>query len=518
MTTEREGDPLVRLHGIVRRFGPVTALDHAKLDLRAGEIHGVLGENGAGKSTLLNVLGGMLQPDAGTISWEGRPVEIQTPRFAWSLGIGLVHQHFKLVPRLTVLENLALGRRDARAAWRLGWSELRATATRWMDRTGLSVPLDSHVEELGVGDRQRVEILKALLREPRLLVLDEPTAVLAPAEVDRLFDILRGLARDGTGIAVVAHKLDEVLAIADRVTVLRRGATVLEAARSDVDANVLAQAMIGESASDLLSPGESETAGLRAESVAVAPEAPAPGGEAVVVRAGGVTVQDSGDRALLNDVSLQVSRGEVVGIAGIEGNGQRELALVLAGRVSVESGSLDLPAGVGFIPQDRTSEGLALPMDLVENIALAVQRDPAFRRGPFLDWDAIHARAEEIRDRFSVASDGVDTSAASLSGGNQQRVVVGRELRMASDLLVAENPTRGLDVAATAFVHSEIRSLVRGPRPPGVVLISTDLDEVLTLADRLFVLARGRLVSIPDSDRTREAVGQAMLLGAGAAS
>lgn len=493
---------LAGLDGIVRRFGPVTALDGADLEVRAGEVHGVLGENGAGKSTLLAILGGMLRADAGTLTLRGRPTTLRSPREAWANGIGLVHQHFKLVRRLTVLENLALGRRGASGGWRLPLREVGERAVELMAQVGLSVDLRDVVEDLGVGDRQRVEILKALLREPTLLILDEPTAVLSPPEVEKLLALLRSLASDGRAVVLVTHKLDEALSICDHVTVLRRGRTVLSARRSEVDVEVLTRAMVG---SELPSGSRATSRSGKSDGEVVA--------RLRDVRAKGPTGVEA-----LRGVSLEIRRGEIVGVAGVEGNGQRELALVLAGRAEPASGDLEIPRGIGFIPQDRTSEGLALDFDLVENVALAVHRDGFFRSGPLLKWRAIRTRAERLRTEFAVQAADTTVRAGALSGGNQQRLVVGRELSLATDLLVAENPTRGLDVVATDFVHRQMRDVViAGPATAevaaAVVLISTDLDEVLALSDRLFVMVQGRLTEVPPDERTRAGVG-ALMLGA----
>jgi simple sugar transport system ATP-binding protein len=489
-----------RLTGIVRRFGRVLALDGAELDVRPAEVHAVLGENGAGKSTLLGILGGMLRPDEGRVEIGGSEVVLRSPRDAWARGVGLVHQHFTLVPALTVLENLALGQRSAAGGWRIPYERVRRTALDLMRRTGLEVRLDGRVEELGVGERQRIEILKTLLRDPPVLALDEPTAVLTPGEVESLFTLLRSLAVEGRAVILVAHKIDEVLSVADRVTVLRHGRTVLSAARGEVDAPTLIAALVGD---DRHVDDAVETTGR-----------PAVRSGEPIATLEDVIVHDTSGRRALDGVSLGVHRGEIVGVAGVEGNGQRELALVLAGRRPPDEGTARLPAGIGFIPQDRAREGLIGDFDLVENVALALHDDDRFGRGPLLDWGKVRMRAEEVRSRFGIRAPGVDTVARALSGGNQQRLVVGRELALASDLLVAENPTRGLDVAATAFVHAELRRLTRAERGPGVVLVSTDLDEVLKLADRMLVMTRGRLVAVPAKHPTREEIGRLMLGGA----
>jgi general nucleoside transport system ATP-binding protein len=486
-----------RLSGIVRRFGRVVALDGADLSVRPGEVHAVLGENGAGKSTLLGILGGVQRPDEGRVEIGGVAVNLRSPRDAWAHGVGLVHQHFTLVPALTVLENLALGRRSAAGGWRIPYAPVEEAALALFRRTGLHVSLKALVEELGVGERQRVEILKTLLRDPPILVLDEPTAVLSPGEVDSLFDLLRDLASEGRAVVLVAHKIGEVLRVADRVTVLRRGRTVLSAPRSEVEEAKLVTAMVGPERVRLLAADRS---------------APRHAGDAVAALED-VGIRDRMGRPALDGVSLTVRRGEIVGVAGVDGNGQRELALVLAGRRRPDSGVARLPTGIGFIPQDRTREGLIGDFDIVENVALALHDDERYGRGPLLRWSAIRALAEEIREAFEIRAPSVEVRGRTLSGGNQQRLVVGRELALARDLLVAESPTRGLDVRSTAFVHSELERLARMEWGPGIVLISTDLDEVLTLADRVVVMTRGRVVVPLEAHPTREQVGASMLGG-----
>ena len=501
---------LARLDGITRHFGHVKALDSANLEIHSGEIHGILGENGAGKTTLLNILGGIIHPDVGFVEVGGSRVRLQSARAAWKMGIGLVHQHFTLVPGLSVLENLALGRRHRGHRWILHLKEIRKEAIQLSKITGLTVPLEASIEQLGVGDRQRIEILKALLRDPQLLVLDEPTAVLAPAEIDQLFRLLRSLAEEGRAVVLVAHKLDEILSITDRVTVLRQGRTVMTAARADVDIAILTDAMVGPSSRDgevpttpdvLSAPCQNSDGSAQNRELSNRP----------VARLKGITVYSPQGGIALQDVGLEVLSGEVIGIAGVEGNGQRELALVLSGRQEVASGKLDIPEHVGFIPQDRNREGLAADFDLTENVALALHRDPKFRLGPLLRWSLIELQAAEIWSRFKVRSSGRRTLARELSGGNQQRLVVGRELSQLPELLIAENPTRGLDFTATAFGREELKRLAHDTAA-GVVLISTDLDEILEVADRVFVILRGKLTPVPSVHDSRETVG-AMMLG-----
>lgn len=490
----------VQVLGLSKRFGPVSALNGARLTAHAGEVHGVLGENGAGKTTLLSVLAGLVAPDAGEIRIEGEPVEIPSPREARRLGVGMVHQHFALVPRLTVVENLMLG--WPRSLLSLPTHEVTRRAARMAEETGLRVPLDAPVELLGVGERQRVEILKVLLQEPRILVLDEPTAVLTPPEVDGLLALVRGLAEAGTAVLMVAHKLDEILAVAHRVTVLRRGETVLEARRDEVDAPALARAMVGTEAAGMV---------LHLKEAGARDTTRVPAGEPVA-RLEGVVAKDAAGRERLTGVSLEVRPGEIVGIAGVEGNGQRELARVLAGEMVPTAGIVRLPAEPAFIPQDRRAEGLVEDFDLTENLALRLHRWAEVRKGPFLDWAALRARTVRAMETFSVRAPGAGVRAGTLSGGNQQRVVLARELEGDPEFVVAENPTRGLDVAGESFVHATLRRLRDRPEnPAGVVLVSTDLDEVLALADRFFVMVRGRLEAVEPGPDLRERLGARML-------
>jgi len=485
----------VELDGIAKRFGRVQALRQATLRVRHGEVHAVLGENGAGKTTLLSILSGLITPDQGRLSVQGRETRLASPRDAWSVGVGMVHQHFALIPRLSVLENLMLGRRSRAGGWGLDRDATRQAAKQLAGETGLAVPLDTPVEELGVGERQRVEIVRVLLRDPQILVLDEPTAVLAPAEVSQLFGLLRRFADEGRAVVMVAHKLDEVLAVGDRFTVLRRGETVLEgAARSDVDASTLAQAMLGGAGIALPASGRGTSRSEMTEPVATL---------------SGVTVAPERGSAGLDQVTLQIRRGEVVGVAGVEGNGQHELALILAGRRSADRGEVQAPQVCGYIAEDRATLGLISEFSITENLALRLREMPQFRRGPWLRWNRLRARARQALQEFSIRAPGPRTLVSALSGGNQQRVVVARELHGDPPLIVAENPTRGLDVAAAGFVLTTLRE--RAEAGAGVVLFSTDLDEVLTHADRVVVLVRGRLSEVPPEECTREGVGRRML-------
>lgn len=505
------GGAAVEMRSVSKRFGSVEALADASLSACPGEVHALLGENGAGKTTLMRVLCGTLRPDGGEVLVEGRRLRPGGMRATAAAGVGMVHQHFTLVPSLTVAENVALGTREG-GGFRLALERVHARLAELECVTGLPVDPGAAVAGLSVGVKQRVEILKVLYRDPRVLVLDEPTTVLGPQEVDWLFGVLRSLVEDGRTVLLIGHKLDEILRVADRVTVLRRGRTVLAEAREAVDAPGLARAMIGRETTPAAPPARGET------------------GERVA-RLEAVDVRGDDGRTAVRDVTVAVHRGEIVGIGGVEGNGQRELALVLSGRLRPSAGTADLPATVSLIPQDRSAGGLVPDFDLAENTALAFHDDGAHRRGPLIDWAAMRRTAREIVTGFDVRVPGLRATAQTLSGGNRQKLLVGRELARAPDLLVAENPMRGLDIAAAAFLRDKLVELKGGGpwvekgggtggrpahAPPGIVLFSTDLDEVLDLADRVFVLVRGRLIAVPDEERNPAGMGRLMLGSEGA--
>ena len=499
MNTHGSVSSAARLRGVTRRFGPVTALDGVSFDLVPGEIHGLLGENGAGKTTLARILGGLLVPDRGRVEIGGRAVALRSARDARALGVAMVHQHFSLVPRFTGLENVALFDGGA-------WTGRGSAARGYRDRVearagelGLEVELDVPVGGLGVGARQRIEILKALMSDTRVLLLDEPTAVLGPREVDGLFAVLKEVAAAATAIVLVAHKLDEVLAAADRVTVLRRGRWVLTEDAASVSAGGLAEAMVGGAVGGI-GGGAAGTGRRRAR-----------GDGGPVAALEGVTVTRDGEPALRN-VTLEVRRGEVLGIAGVDGNGQRTLAAVLAGIRTPDEGVATLPGEVGWIPQDRGEEGLVNDFTITGNVALALHGKAAYRKGPWFDWGGVEETAGSLMREMDVRAESPDATAGTLSGGNQQRVVAGREFLRSAEMLVAESPTRGLDVKATVAVRARIAELAgSGKPPPAVVLISTDLDEILELSDRIAVMVRGRLVVVPPDRHDRVSLGELML-------
>jgi len=494
--------PVVELVGITKRFPGVVANRDVSLRVDAGEVHAVVGENGAGKSTLMKIMYGMQRPDEGTINVDGLPVRFAGPADAIAAGIGMVHQHFMLADNLTVLENVVLGAEPTRRG-RLDRPAARTRIRELSGQYGLGVDPDVLVEHLGVGDRQRVEILKVLYRGARVIVFDEPTAVLVPQEVDALFASLVGLRAQGLAVVFISHKLDEVLRVADTVTVLRAGTTVGTVPAVGTTAKQLARLMVGR---DLPSPQTRDSTVTTVVELAVEH----------------LTVRNPDGRTIVDDVSLQVHRGEVVGIAGVEGNGQVELVEALLGlraaTGSVRLGERDITgwstrrrreAGIGFIPEDRQRQGLLLSASLWENRVLGHQGQRPARRGPWIDRRAARTDTERIVREYGVQTPGVLVPVFALSGGNQQKLVVGREMSSDPTLLVASHPTRGVDVGAQAAVWDHLRTA----RAAGlaVLLVSADLEELIGLSDVLLVMLRGRLVARLDpAHATPELLGEAM--------
>ena len=477
----------IELIGITKRFPGVVANDDINLAVAEGEIHAICGENGAGKSTLMKILYGMQPPDEGTIKIRGQAVELGSPAQAIELGIGMVHQHFMLADQLTVLENVILGAEPMRSFGRIDFEAGRKHLDEVGRAYGLDINADDMVETLEIGERQRVEIIKVLYRGAQILILDEPTAVLVPQEVDELFRNIRELKASGATILFIDHKLDEVLAIADTITVLRQGRTVGTAKPGEVTAADLAEMMIG---SELPTPD--------AGASTVTDEA------ALVVA--DLTVSD-GERPVVNDVSLSVHRGEIVGIAGVEGNGQTELVNAIIGIEAPASGTITMlgrdvthqsvrqrrEMGLGYVPQDRHRDGLLLAAALWENTALGHQTKAPYSRGPWLNRSGMRDRADQIQADFDVRTPNIDVAAHALSGGNQQKLILGREMVAGPAVLIANHPTRGIDVGAQAAVWDDIREA----RAQGLatLLVSADLDELIGLSDTIVVMLRGRLVA-----------------------
>jgi general nucleoside transport system ATP-binding protein len=487
--------PVLELAGIHKRFGHVEALRGADFVLAGGEVQALLGENGAGKTTLMHIAYGITRPDAGEVSLDGVRRTVASPGQARSLGIGMVHQHFTTVPALTVAENIALA-----AGWSGPPSQLESRAEALSQELALPLEPGQWAGRLSVVLKQRLEIVKALAAGPRILLLDEPTAVLAPTEAEELLLFVRRFAQAGGSAVLITHKLDEALRAADRVTVLRQGAVTQTGPVAAQTVESLARAMIG-AAPDL--PLASVPASPRRSSQASGP---------VLVRLEALEVsRESGYGIAVRRAALVVRAGEIVGVAAVEGNGHRELLRAVAGRLSPLRGRLEVAGPVAFIPEDRTSAGLIPELSLTENIALGLTHQAPWLRKGRIRWREARSRTAELIGEFEIVAGGPDVKASSLSGGNQQKLVLARELSRNPSVLVAENPSRGLDVSSTAAVHARIRAAAAAG---GAVLFhSNDLDEVLQLAHRVVVMARGTLTEVPSS-ATRSEIGTMMLRAA----
>ncbi|MEU6809206.1 ABC transporter ATP-binding protein [Streptomyces sp. NPDC046831] len=516
----------VELAGITKRFPGVVANHDIHLTVRKGTVHALVGENGAGKSTLMKILYGMQKPDEGTIAVDGEHVSFGSPADAIARGIGMVHQHFMLADNLTVLENVVLG---SEKLYGIGGGA-RKKIKEISDRYGLGVRPDALVEDLGVADRQRVEILKVLYRGARTLILDEPTAVLVPQEVDALFANLRELKSEGLSVIFISHKLGEVLSVADDITVIRRGTTVGTAVPSETTPRQLAEMMVG---SELPTPETAESTVtdrpvIEVRNLTVHATGGPSLGEFAEPSATGLLTEDTaesgaGVRRVLDDVTFTIHAGEVMGIAGVEGNGQTELIDALIGLKAADSGSIlflgeDITAwptrrrrenGVGYIPEDRHRHGLLLEAPLWENRILGHVTERPNARGFWLDPKGAQADTRRIVEAYDVRTPGIDVTAASLSGGNQQKLIVGREMSHSPKFLIAAHPTRGVDVGAQAAIWDHIRAARR--EGLAVLLISADLDELIGLSDTLRVIYNGRLVADADPAAvTPEELGSAM--------
>jgi simple sugar transport system ATP-binding protein len=491
------------LRGITKRFGALVANNHIDLTVEPGEIHALLGENGAGKSTLMNVLYGLLQPDEGEILVDGVVTKIHRPSDAIAAGIGMVHQHFMLVPVFTVADNVMLGTERTRGFLRfLNRSAARKLVLDVSRRYGLPVNPDAVIEDLPVGVQQRVEIVKALTRDVDLLILDEPTAVLTPQETDELLDVMRRLKEAGKSIVFITHKLREVKAIADRITVIRRGA-VVGTARPDASEDDLATMMVG-----------------RAMQLQVVKQPATPGDTVLTIR--GLTVADERGHLAVDNVDLEVRAGEVLGLAGVQGNGQTELVEAIMalrpaarGDVTVAGKSLAgrttaqiLAAGIGYIPEDRSVDGLVREFTVAENLVLDVYHQRPYASGLALHHDAIATSADKLVRDYDIRTPSPTATVSTLSGGNQQKVIVAREVSRPLKVLVAAQPTRGVDVGSTQFIHSQV--IAARDTGSAVLLVSSELDEIVALADRIAVMYRGKVLAIVDADTPREQLGLLM--------
>jgi ABC-type uncharacterized transport system ATPase subunit len=496
---------VLTVRSITKWYGANKVLDNVDFSLRPGEIHALLGENGAGKTTLMNILRGMTQPTAGQIFVNGVDVSIKNPIDSTRCGIGMVHQHFLLVPAFTVEENLVLA--GQQGGFLLDSKQILARSASICNRLGWNVPFDARVADLPVGIQQRVEILKALLGDAKVVLFDEPTAVLTPNEVDELIVVLRSLRDEGRSLVFVSHKLGEVMALCDRVTVLRRGVVVGEVAVSDTNPGDLARRMVGDDSVGLLeekgmTPSRAAGTGLALKDVSAC--------------------KRSKDDIELKSLTFEVPRGQILGFAGVDGNGQEELFEILAGVRKINSGELiiderriqglapaDLAAlGISIIPPDRQRQGLALPLSVRDNLLFDAVHEKRFSRAGFLVNRRLDRMAETLRQEYDIRADDLSLPAASLSGGNQQKIVIARALSTKPKIVLAASPTRGLDVAATAYVHEKLK--ICRDSGAAIILISTELDEIFALSDRIAVLYEGRISAIVDRRISREDIGLLM--------
>lgn len=478
--------PVVELKQITKRFPGIVANDSISLTLRKGEIHALLGENGAGKSTLMNILFGLYQPDEGSIEINGEPVTIDNPNKAIKLGIGMVHQHFKLVQPFTVTENIILGM-EPKKGLKIDYKSASAEVAKLSEQYGLHVNPNSRIQDISVGMQQRVEIMKTLYRGADILIFDEPTAVLTPQEIVELMAIMRRLVAEGKSIILITHKLKEIMEISDRVTIIRRGKVIDTVDTNKTNPNELAEKMVG-----------------RDVNFKIDKNPPAIGQPVLQLKQ--VRMNDKHGVSVLNGLDLEVKAGEVVGIAGVDGNGQSELIEAITGLRKIDSGSIvlsgkeisNLPtrkiieSGLSHIPEDRHKHGLVLDFSISENMVLETYYKSPFSKNGFLDRRVVDKNAEKLVQDFDVRTPSIETKARSLSGGNQQKAIIAREIDKNPDLLIAAQPTRGLDVGAIEFVH---RQLI-GQRDQGkaVLLISFELDEIMNLSDRIAVIYEGRIV------------------------
>ncbi|GAB3934812.1 ABC transporter ATP-binding protein [Kribbella albertanoniae] len=492
----------LELSGLTKSFGSLVANDHIDLVIEPGEIHCLLGENGAGKSTLMNMLYGLLQPDSGEIVIDGEKVTITSPSDAIKHGIGMVHQHFMLVPVFTVAENIMLGRENTHPGGVLDRKKANALVTELSERYGFEVNPEALVEDIPVGVQQRVEIIKALTNDASVLILDEPTAVLTPAEIDELIAVMRQLKENGTSIVFITHKLKEVKAIADKITVIRRGKVVGQAEPSATEEE-LAELMVG-----------------RAVDLVVDKEPAQP--KDVVLQVQGLTVIDERGFTAVDDIDLEVRAGEILAVAGVQGNGQTELAEALLGLTPIAAGSITLDgqelttkstrhrldAGIGYVPEDRGHDGFVGSFTVAENLVLDLFRNAPFGNGLALNTDEIDKNAHARVEEFDIRTQGIDLTVSSLSGGNQQKVVLARELSRPLKLLVASQPTRGVDVGSIEFLHTRI--VHERDQGTAVLIVSTELDEIAALADRVAVMYRGKVVGVVPADTPRDELGLMM--------
>ena len=491
-----ENEYIIEMRNITKVFPGIVANDHITLQLRRGEIHALLGENGAGKSTLMSVLFGLYQPEEGEIYKNGERVDIRTPNDATALGIGMVHQHFKLVEVFSVFDNIILGAEPCKAGF-LTTKQARERVAALSEQYGLQVDLDAKIEDITVGMQQRTEILKMLYRDNEILIFDEPTAVLTPQEIDELMNIMRGLAREGKSILFITHKLNEIMAVADRCTVLRKGKCIGTVNIADTTKEQLSNMMVGRDVKFAVD------------------KTPAIPGDVVLDVRHLFVKSHVHKKDAVRDVSFTARRGEILCIAGIDGNGQSELVYALTGLMPVENGEIYLSGedithtsirhrnthGMSHIPEDRHKHGLVLDYSLEQNLVLQRYFEPEFQKRGFIRFDKMRAYADGLIERFDVRSgQGATTTARSMSGGNQQKAIIAREIDRDTPLLIAVQPTRGLDVGAIETVHEEL--VAERDRGHAILLVSLELDEVMSLSDRILVMYEGEIVGEFDPKKT----------------
>jgi general nucleoside transport system ATP-binding protein len=495
--------PMLEMSGIVKRFPGVVANAGVDFEVRAGEVHTLLGENGAGKSTLMKILYGLYQADSGGVRLEGEEVEITSPTDAIAHGIGMIHQHFMLVDTLTVAENVALGLKSDRGAL-TDFDRVSERIGELSERYGLDIDPEALIWQLAVGQRQRVEIIKALYRDAKLLILDEPTAVLTPQEVDQLFVTLRQMTTDGRGLIFISHKLHEVLALSDRITVLRLGRVTGHVAAADATREVLAEMMVGRQ-------------------VQMVPDKPPVAATEPVLQIKQLTVMGDRGEEAVQGLDLEVRAGEILGIAGVSGNGQRELAEAISGLRPVESGTVQIggadvtnlrPAqvrahGLAYVPEERMHSGAIAGFSVAENLLLIDHGDDRFVTRGMLDFDAIRQHCQALVEEYDVKTPSLDTLVQSLSGGNIQKLILARELSGTPKVLLASQPTRGVDIGASEYIHQ--RLIEQRSESTAILMVSEDLDEVFALSDRIAVIYEGEILGVVDAAATtRQAVGLMM--------
>ncbi|GIP29234.1 heme ABC transporter ATP-binding protein [Paenibacillus sp. J23TS9] len=491
--------PVVELKQITKRFPGIVANDSISLKLHKGEIHALLGENGAGKSTLMNIVFGLYQPDEGGIEVNGEPVMIDSPNKAIELGIGMVHQHFKLVQPFTVTENIVLGMEPKKMGVHLDYKTSVAKIKKLSDQYGLKVNPNAKIQDISVGMQQRVEILKTLYRGADILIFDEPTAVLTPQEISELMGIMKRLVEEGKSIILITHKLKEIMQISDTVTIIRRGKVIDTLKTAETNPNELAEKMVGRSVS------------FKVDKKPATPKE-------TVLEVKNLTLKNKDGIAVLDGLNLNVRAGEILGIAGVDGNGQSELIEALTGLSHVDSGIIELKgkditnknprhiteSGVSHIPEDRHKHGLVLDFSMSENMVLETYYQSPYNKGGFLNKNAIDKQASRLIEHFDVRTPSIETKARSLSGGNQQKAIIAREIDKNPDLLIAAQPTRGLDVGAIEFVQKQL--VAQRDQGKAVLLISFELDEIINVSDRIAVIYEGQIVGevLPEQTNDQE--------------